>query len=244
MIRRIFKLNSLINRGGFVRSITGIQSLYNYTNSIKSDDEDISEEVITATRKIAKAKPESLSNTARQLIRLDPVYRLRYYLNCTETEAVKMLKENPAIEHIKKLDFDNVLDLLRKNDITIESIIENPFLLTINEAAFYAKIKIVEKFIKKKPLRTINDVVALLQVSKLVLTRASKLHEKEQEDFPNGGRIYFFSKELGVEPKVVSKYFATHMFMFGVPVEMLKTILRTLQHYNIGEKYRLIPNLL
>jgi hypothetical protein len=55
------------------------------------------------------------------------------------------------------------------------------------------------------------------------------------KDVPCGGRIFYMSKMLNVEPLLVAKYFATHMFIFGGPFEQFKENLETLIKYKIGE---------
>lgn len=243
MIQRFRKLNILINRAGFYRSISGIQSLFNNTNTVSPDDEDISEEVIRATRsfepkKIKREHPKI--STVEYLMNNDARYRLRYLVPCSEEQAAKMLKENPVIEGIKKSKLIQRLDLLSHFNITTESIIENPFLLTMEENAFRLKLEIAKKLLIRSKtgsssLQDINVVVPLIKVSKLVLLRAVKIHESEVDTVPYGSRIYFFSKKLNVEPVLVTKYFSTHMFMFGIDFLDIKENLETLMKYNIGK---------
>jgi hypothetical protein len=101
-------------------------------------------------------------------------------------------------------------------------------------------LEVVKKFLKRTPFsgideQDINIVVPFLQVSKLILTRALRIHEFEMKDVPCGGRIFYMSKMLNVEPLLVAKYFATHMFIFGGPFEQFKENLETLIKYKIGE---------
>lgn len=82
-----------------------------------------------------------------------------------------------------------------------------------------------------------NDLIPLLQASPLILKRAVKIQANECHKIPNGNRINYFSDALKVDPGLVAKYFATHMFIFGVPFEMLEENLKTLQEYGIDSIY-------
>lgn len=79
----------------------------------------------------------------------------------------------------------------------------------------------------------INDLVPFLQVSSLVLSRACQIEEEEFKKIPNSNRILYFCKELKVGPELVSKYFATHMFIFGIEFEKLEEIMKILLEYEI-----------
>lgn len=238
MLQRILKLNNLVHQGGFYRRISSVKSLFKETTIGKLEDEDISEDVLSVTRKMEPKKHEHYDSKtiSAYLINSNVIFRLKNFLNCTEEEALKMTRENPQIEELKKLRLGKVLDLLFHHGITIKSIVENPFLLTMDENAFKAKIKLVETFISKSVKKgDINDVVALLQVSTLVLTRAATIQERDNDVVPYGSRIYYTAQQLKVEPSYVSKHFSRLMFIFGIPFESIKDILDTLIYYEIGK---------
>ena len=80
----------------------------------------------------------------------------------------------------------------------------------------------------------LDDLIPLLKVSSIVLQRACRIQEAElKQQIPNANRITYMSKALKVKPELVSKYFATHMFMFGIPHDMLEENLKTLLEYEI-----------
>jgi hypothetical protein len=58
--------------------------------------------------------------------------------------------------------------------------------------------------------------------------------EKEAKDIMEGNRVYYVSERLNLEPVIVSKYFATHMFMFEITLEMLVQNLNIMLEYKIS----------
>lgn len=91
--------------------------------------------------------------------------------------------------------------------------------------------------IKKIKGSDLDDLIPLLQVSTLILRRAVLIQKSESDKIPHGNRINYFSKKLNVHPSLVAKYFATHMFMFGIPFEMIEENLKTLLEYEIDSIY-------
>ena len=82
--------------------------------------------------------------------------------------------------------------------------------------------------------RNINDFIPLIQVSTRDLAKVQKRILKEKNQIPEGNRIYYFSKRLDVEPIVVSKHFATHLFIFDVPIDQLVENLNVMFEYKIS----------
>lgn len=81
--------------------------------------------------------------------------------------------------------------------------------------------------------KNINDFAPLLIASHASLNRAVKISDRERSFMPGGNRIYFLSEKLNLEPSLVAKYVATHMFMFEISFEMLTENLTIMQEYNI-----------
>lgn len=79
----------------------------------------------------------------------------------------------------------------------------------------------------------INDMVHMIRLSPYQLKKYQKIIEKEHHTVPEGHRIYYFAKRLGVEPALVSKYFATHMFMFELDYEMFNENLDIMIEYKV-----------
>lgn len=85
--------------------------------------------------------------------------------------------------------------------------------------------------------RNINDFVPFLQVSHAALNRVAKIFSREKDSVPEGNRIYYLSKRLNVDPALVSKYVATHLFMFEITFEMLIENLNIMMQYEIEPIY-------
>jgi hypothetical protein len=92
-----------------------------------------------------------------------------------------------------------------------------------------------KKLVRLKTMhyKNINDFVPFLQLSSLLICQTARRIEKEKNTIPYGNRVYFMAKRLNVDPALVSKYFATHMFMFEISYEMLLENLNLMQEYDI-----------
>lgn len=74
-----------------------------------------------------------------------------------------------------------------------------------------------------------------MRVPSSTLSKAQKIMQKEKDYIPERNRIYYFSKRLNVNPSVVSKYFATHMFMINeVAFDQLVENLNVMLEYNVS----------
>lgn len=133
----------LLFRQTGIRQISSIQNLLSNTNnnphpSNEEDDEKLCAELIDATHKIISYKPETKLN--HRLIEMNPQLRLRHYLRCSDEEALQMIKNCPildSLETMKSSQIEDAIESLLKNDITRESIINNPFLLTMTGGTYY-----------------------------------------------------------------------------------------------------------
>lgn len=54
-------------------------------------------------------------------------------------------------------------------------------------------------------MKELDDFLPLVSVTLQTLKKTQKIIRKERNSFPEGNRIYYFSKRLNVEPMVVSK---------------------------------------
>lgn len=91
------------------------------------------------------------------------------------------------------------------------------------------KLKTLEKL---KP-RELNDFTPLARLTFIALSKLQKSFEKDETKFPEGSRIYYFSKRLDVEPALVAKYFSTHLFMFNLSPAILVENLNIMQEFEI-----------
>ena len=103
---------------------------------------------------------------------------------------------------------------------------------TLNSILDFLEEKL--ELIEKLQPRDINDFIPLITVSSLMLSRAQKRMQRERKHIPEGNRIYYFSKRLDVNPALVSKYFATHMFMFEVAFDQLVENLNVMLEFNVS----------
>lgn len=82
----------------------------------------------------------------------------------------------------------------------------------------------------------INDFIPLIQNPTSSLEKAQKIMLNEKSNIAEGNRIYYFSKRLEVEPILVSKHFATHMFIFKVKFDPLVENLNVMLEFNVSSK--------
>lgn len=112
----------------------------------------------------------------------------------------------------------NNIKILMKNDISSESILDNPFLIVMNEGEntfvtawteinysnfslqfsdeLQAKLDILLNF--NLSSANINDFVPLLQINQPYLRQIFDLFAQEQSQIPCENRIHYFSRKLNV----------------------------------------------
>lgn len=128
-----------IKRLNIIRSISGIQNLLSNTNNNKlnteEDDEKFCEDLISATKKfnIVNEDTSEAIKINKNLMYSNVHYRLMHYLNCSEMQAKTMVKENGALDEVKPSKLKKSIEHLLENEISAKSIINNPFLLTMDQ---------------------------------------------------------------------------------------------------------------
>ena len=80
----------------------------------------------------------------------------------------------------------------------------------------------------------INDVIPFIRLSPLQIMKLQKNIDNERDVIPEGNRINYMAKRLNVKPALVSKYFATHLFMFDISFLMLVENLNVMLEYEIA----------
>ncbi|XP_070502452.1 transcription termination factor, mitochondrial [Chironomus tepperi] len=228
MIQRILRSNFQLQH---IRNISGIQNLFSSANINKHDDEDISEDVINASQEISRdTKSEVNSKKVQELLaHVNLTHKFKHFLHCTDSEATKMINSHKRLIDADSGKISIMIEYLFDNEISIRTIINNPWLLTMDKE--YLRKKLIRvKMLKPK---NINDVVPLLQASHAALNRAVKIVEREKSFIAEGSRIYYLSEKLNLDPALVSKYLATHMFMFEISFEMLTDNLKIMLEYNV-----------
>lgn len=86
--------------------------------------------------------------------------------------------------------------------------------------------------LKKMHPRNINDVILLAKTTLKQLNKIVAICNLETKRGQN--RIYFLSKQLKLEPHIVTKHLSTHLFMFELPIENMKRNLNIMQEYNVA----------
>lgn len=90
------------------------------------------------------------------------------------------------------------------------------------------KLEAIEKL-----SRDVNHFVPLIRVPSKHFSRFLLTIQKEEEIISEGNRIYLLSSRLEVEPALVAKYFASHLFMFNIPMEKIKENLNVMLEFGI-----------
>jgi hypothetical protein len=67
----------------------------------------------------------------RRLIQMNPQLRLRHYLRCSDEEANELIQKCPELADLKEKNLEESIMSLLRNDITHQSIMNNPYLLTM-----------------------------------------------------------------------------------------------------------------
>lgn len=81
--------------------------------------------------------------------------------------------------------------------------------------------------------RDINDMIHMIRLSTYHLLKYQKIFAAEKDVVPEGNRIYYFSKELKVEPALVSSYFARNMDIYDFAFNMIEENLKILIEYKV-----------
>lgn len=136
-------------------------------------------------------------------------------------QGLKIFDEVPALRsNYQMVLMKPNIDLLLKNKISVETIIENPFLLLMKRGKYalcsvrkrtsvalqFIKISLIYAEVIEEKLQIIeemypkdvNDFSPLLELKLPVLKQIANQAKVERNFVPAGNRIYFFSKNLKV----------------------------------------------
>ena len=141
MIQRILRSNIQLK---FIRNISGIQNLCSSVNINKHDDEDISEEVINASQEISKdTRSEGDHKKVQELLaHVNLTHKFRHFLHCSESEATKMINSHKRLIDVDSGKISIMIEYLFDNEISIRTIINNPWLLTMDKGNIFVFFKI------------------------------------------------------------------------------------------------------
>ena len=134
MIQRILRSNIQLK---FIRNISGIQNLFSSININKQDDEDISEEVINASQEISRdTKSEVDSKKVQELLaHVNLTHKFKHFLHCSDLEANKMINSHKRLIDVDSGKISIMIEYLFDNEISIRTIINNSWLLTMDKGS-------------------------------------------------------------------------------------------------------------
>ncbi|XP_055301881.1 transcription termination factor, mitochondrial-like [Sitodiplosis mosellana] len=157
---------------------------------------------------------------------------LRQLLTCTESKAYSIYDQFPTIRSIDMMNtVGNNIEILMKNGISSETIIENPFLLVMTEDVLQNKLDILNMLSLSG--YTFNDLVPLLEMKEDRLKQACDSMVAESHLIPGGNRIYYFSHKLKIEPNIVAKYCVKNEYSLIAPFDVIDRKMQILLDYNI-----------
>lgn len=135
MIRRVLQLNSFNLQFKFIRNLSGIQNLYSNANVNKLDDEDISEEVINVSKDITRdTYSENNGKRVQELLTfVNLTHKFKHFLNCSDDEAEKMIRSHKRLMDVDSRNISIMIEYLFDNDIFIRTIINHPWMLTMDK---------------------------------------------------------------------------------------------------------------
>lgn len=254
----MFRIFAQLSRTQFLVHHSAPRILYNLSSSVLQQNQDrnindsLVNELTRDVQKKRKAKKPQLPDNPRKVL----IKKLKHFFNCSEDKASMLVRQNESLLKVPKEIISRNIEILFENKVTANTIIDNAWLLGLSASKFlmatsisilvtqsqtskqtnpsleYLEDKI--RSIEKMQPRDINDFVPLIHVSASILSRTRKTMEKERGYVPGGNRIYYFSSRLEVEPVLVAKYFATHMFMFEVAWEHLEENLNVMLEYKVS----------
>lgn len=210
---------------------------YNSTTSVYQQDFfDVSDEFVDLTKtsvKKRKANPaikdEETKLKYNYATRKHLIQKFKHFFDCTEEQAISLTLENKKLMQMTLPKVTEKIEVLFEHNISAKSILENSWLLVVPNKYVEQKVPMV---LKLNP-RDINDMIHMIRLSPYQLKKYQKIFSIEQPIVPEGNRIYYFAKRLNVEPALVSKYFATHMFMFDLDYKMFVENLDIMIEYKV-----------
>jgi len=159
----------------------------------------------------------------------DLTKKFTHFFSCSEDQAATLVAKNKVLIKVPLDKICKNIEILYENKVSAESIMDNIWMVGVSENYLKEKIKLVEKL---QP-RDINDFLPLISVSPLILSRTLESMIKERNFVPQGNRIHYFSKRLGVKPSLISKYFSTNMYMFKIDFDRVVANLDVMLEFNV-----------
>lgn len=231
-----------------------LQSLFNSQHPVFKqstqlpENFDISDEHIVVDSSPRK-KDEALKEKKSWLTKKDIVDIFVKNHAYKEEDAIYLIKQNKNTWKLKLESLNKAIAFLSSKKISGKSVRENPWLLgadlsiklqkTQTDPTMKVVILISENLENKIMLcnrlepRDINDFVPLLKLSTVALYRIEKSIKRDKSLFPEGSIIYYFSQRLGLDPSIVSKHFAEHLFIFETDFHQIEENLNVMIDYDI-----------
>lgn len=126
MIRRLIQQNSSIIHLNFTRSIANASNLaINY--SANKQNEDLSDEVTSFSGVFNKKSRSKIQSN------LSLRTTFKQFLYCSDKEVDKIMSKNKKLMEAKPSQISDMIQFLLEMDISIKSIVDNPWLLSMNQ---------------------------------------------------------------------------------------------------------------
>ncbi|XP_067625576.1 transcription termination factor, mitochondrial [Eurosta solidaginis] len=157
---------------------------------------------------------------------------LRKSYRLTDKEIENVLK-NEAIIRAKvhrSRPLVLILEILCSGGVDRESLLNYPWLLTLNPARLQDKLDLLSTI----PLRDINDFAPFLRLTAQRLSKLVKIMVYEKNRVPHENRIYYISEMLQVNPRLIAKYVSKRLFIMEMAFETLEENLNLMIHYNVS----------
>ncbi|XP_055905343.1 transcription termination factor, mitochondrial [Eupeodes corollae] len=155
---------------------------------------------------------------------------LRKRFRLTEKDVEKVLSDDAVHLSYKEKFLTRALDILVNYGITKSTLLECPWLLTMEPKRLEPKI---QELIDMN-LRDINDFAPLLRLNSARFSKLMLSFRRESKYIPHGNRIYFISEKLDLPPFTVTKYLSKRLFILEMPFDTLNKNLTHMLNYNVS----------
>ncbi|XP_043275646.1 uncharacterized protein mTTF [Venturia canescens] len=138
-------------------------------------------------------------------------------LSLTIDDATKIVKEYPVLAHVPEKSIAKLTEILCNAGFRIETIAQNPFLLTEINGSLTYKIKILEKVDVD-----INDAVHLFHLNLLLLTQFSEANAVDATYLPQRNRIRYFAERFNRDINVICHWLSYNHHILIWPIDRIK----------------------
>lgn len=156
-----------------------------------NSSDDIADEDCIPTQVYNERKQSHLlKNPSKELL----LKTIRQKLDCNEAQAFRVYSSHSDMRQENVKNVMQIIDYLFENNVTGQSILENPWLLVNNYKSIKIKLPLIQL---TKPV-DINDLVPLMRATPSRLNKIYRLTKMEESFLPGRHRVYYISQKLGV----------------------------------------------